>query len=306
MKKTILLFAGLAFLTFKNQAQTVVDIDGNVYNTLTIGTQVWLKENLKVTHYRNGDMIVSTTPDTLDISSESSPKYQWSYKGKDSLANIYGKLYTWHVVTDNRYLCPLGWHIPDTTEWSSLINYLGGNSLAGGKLKEIGTTHWNSPNTGADNTSDFTALPSGSKRASGKFNDIGTEAGWWTITPSIVPYAFGVFIEHNSMSCDIDDDGWNNGYSVRCIKDGTTRIMELNNFEKFQIYPNPTVDRVIINYTEKQNIKMQIYNVVGECVLKREFSSGTNDIDISSLMTGIYIIQLTGADWTVQRKLIKD
>ena len=124
---------------------TVTDIDGNVYNTVTIGTQVWMKENLKVTKYRNGDAIGITTPATLDIWGETSPRYQWAYDGNESNVATYGRLYTWYAVTDSRGVCPTGWHVPTDSEWTTLTDYLGGESVAGGKMKEAGTTHWNSP-----------------------------------------------------------------------------------------------------------------------------------------------------------------
>src|SRR4029078_12512714 len=134
---------------------TVTDIDGNVYHTVTIGTQVWMVENLKTTKYRNGDLIGTTIPATLDISSESTPKYQWAYKGEESNVATYGRLYTWYAVADSRNVCPTGWHVPSDAEWTTLTTYLGGESVAGGKLKENGTVHWESPNTGATNESGF-------------------------------------------------------------------------------------------------------------------------------------------------------
>src|SRR5688500_14669040 len=118
---------------------TVTDIEGNVYHTVTIGTQVWMAENLKTTKYRNGDLIGTTIPATLDISSESAPKYQWAYNGEESIVATYGRLYTWYAVTDSRNVCPTGWHVPSDAEWTTLTTYLGGESVAGDKLKENGT-----------------------------------------------------------------------------------------------------------------------------------------------------------------------
>ena len=129
-------------LSFKTYTGTVPDIDGNVYNTVTIGTQVWMAENLKTTKYRNGDLIGTTTPATLDISGESYTKYQWAYDGNESNVATYGRLYTWYAVTDTRNVCPTGWHVPTDAEWTTLTTFLGGESVAGGKLKETGTTHW--------------------------------------------------------------------------------------------------------------------------------------------------------------------
>ena len=120
---------------------TVVDIDGNSYKTVKIGSQEWMAENLKTTKYRNGDSIKTTIPSTLDLTNETSPKYQWAYGGIESNVATYGRLYTWYAVTDSRNVCPIGWHIPSDSEWTILTNYLGGINTAGGKMKEIGTTH---------------------------------------------------------------------------------------------------------------------------------------------------------------------
>ncbi len=144
-----------------NTVKDITDGDGNIYTTVTIGTQVWLNENLKTTRYRNGDIIGTTSPATLDIRGESEPKYQWVYNGDEDNAATYGRLYTWYVITDSRGLCPAGWHIPSNTEWGILDSFLGGGNLSGGKLKEAGTSHWLSPNIGADNSTGFTALPGG-------------------------------------------------------------------------------------------------------------------------------------------------
>lgn len=199
---------------------TVTDIDGNVYNTVTIGTQVWMKENLNVTKYRNGDAIGTTTPATLDTSGETSSKYQWAYNGDNNNVATYGRLYTWNAAIDNRGLCPTGWHIPSKVEWDTLTGYLGGFDVAGGHLKEVGTTHWQSPNTGADNSSGFTALPGGYRGFYGEFASMGGVAYIWTSTENGAEYANG----YNITSAD--DDGYTypsfgkqHGLSVRCVRD---------------------------------------------------------------------------------------
>src|SRR5512133_920538 len=111
MKKLLLITSTVFFIQTSNaQTETVTDIDGNVYQTVTIGTQKWMKENLKTTKYNNGDAIVTTNPATKDISGESTPKYQWAYAGNDSNVNTYSRLYTWHTATDTRKVCPTGWH----------------------------------------------------------------------------------------------------------------------------------------------------------------------------------------------------
>ena len=108
----------------KCQSDSVKDIDGNAYRTITIGTQVWIVENLKTTKYCNGDLIGTTTPATLNIEDESTPKYQWAYDGNESNVATHGRLYTWYVATDSRNVCPVGWHVPSDAEWTTLTDYL--------------------------------------------------------------------------------------------------------------------------------------------------------------------------------------
>ncbi len=209
----------------KDQQDTFIvkDVDGNVYNTIAIGTQIWMVENLKVTKYRNGDLIGTTTPDTLDISKESSPKYQWiyNYSENDSIHTLeaFGRLYTWYAVTDSRGVCPSGWHIPDDTEWTILADYLGGNSEAGGKLKETGIIHWDESNNGATNQTGFTAVPGGTRLRYGYFIYIGLSGFWWSSTQYYSKCGITRQLVHSDSLlywCAINK---RDGCSVRCIKD---------------------------------------------------------------------------------------
>jgi uncharacterized protein (TIGR02145 family) len=194
---------------------------GNVYTSVKIGNQEWLVENLKTTRYRNGDLIGTTSSPTLDITNESSPKYQWAYHGNESNVNAYGRLYTWYTVTDSRNICPTGWHVATAEEWNMLVTFSGGYSVAGGKLKETGTIHWQSPNGGATNETGFTALPGGSRNIDGTFTSIGNFGFWW----SFLEYSYStssVWIMYlNKENSDVYSDYYakNYGYSVRCIKD---------------------------------------------------------------------------------------
>jgi uncharacterized protein (TIGR02145 family) len=208
----------MAFTTQQGSGGTITDIDGNVYHTVTIGTQTWMKENLKVTHYCNGDLIGTTT---LNISSESAPKYQWAYEGNEGTVATYDRLYTWYAVTDSRNVCPISWHIPTDAEWTVLTEYLGGNSVAGGKLKETGITHWQSPNIGATNESDFTALPGGYRFIDGTFSNINSWGFWWSATIGINANleAWGWFLVYEASTVGKGSDGKNVGFSVRCVRD---------------------------------------------------------------------------------------
>jgi uncharacterized protein (TIGR02145 family) len=202
-----------------DDSNTVKDVDGNVYHTVIIGTQTWMVENLKTTKYRNGDLIGTTSPATLDNAGESISKYQWAYDGNESNVVTYGRLYTWYAVTDSRNLCPTGWHVPNDAEWTTLTDYLGGEGVAGGKLKETGTTHWHSPNTGATNETGFTALPGGARSNDGMFGLLGNNGVWWSATEGGTDYAFTRDMNDYSSYASGDGFGKQSGLSVRCVKD---------------------------------------------------------------------------------------
>lgn len=218
----ILIILGLGFFELQAQtnklSETVTDIDGNVYNTVVIGTQTWLKEDLKTTRYRNGDTIGTTYPATLDISHESNPKYQWPYDGDESNVATYGRLYTWYAATDSRGICPCGWHVSTDAEWDTLTTFLGGYFPAQAKLKEAGTLHWNSPNDGT-NESGFTALPGGN-RWNDKFVGIGEFTHWWTATEYYGKIARRRMLENKGVRGNYRGaSGKLVGWLVRCVKD---------------------------------------------------------------------------------------
>jgi uncharacterized protein (TIGR02145 family) len=201
----------------KETDNSITDSDGNVYNnTVTIGTQVWMTENLKTAKYSNGDSIGTTT---LDISNESAPKYQWAYNADERMVATYGRLYTWYAVTDSRNICPTGWHVPTDEDWTTLTTFLGGEEIAGGKLKETGTAHWLIPNAEATNETHFTALPGGYRYITGTFGYLGNKGFWWSSTEHSAP--LGYFRTISSIFGFVNGDGTNKqyGFSVRCIKD---------------------------------------------------------------------------------------
>ncbi len=165
----------------------VTDIDGNTYQTIKIGNQWWMAENLKVTHYRNGDAIPNVTDYTEWVYLTSGA--YCAYDNDNSHVATYGRLYNWYAVSDSRNVAPSGWHVSTFEEWQTLEDYLGGSSVAGGKLKEAGTSHWASPNTGATNESGFSALPSGYRsHVYGHYSAMGFYCDFWTSTENVAPY----------------------------------------------------------------------------------------------------------------------
>ena len=162
----------------------IIDIEGNVYKTIQIGTQTWMAENLKTTRYRNGDSIHNETVNSTWVAL-STGSYCWYYNDSSSYKATYGALYNWFAVNDSRNLAPKGWHIPTDDEWSTLTTYLGGVNVAGYKIKETGNMHWVSLDASVTNISGFTALPSGYRRGGvnyGTFGTIRSQEFMWTST----------------------------------------------------------------------------------------------------------------------------
>jgi uncharacterized protein (TIGR02145 family) len=200
-----------------NNNITVNDKDGNVYHTITIGTQVWMDENLKTTRFNDGTYIPLVT-DTTIWSNLDTIGYCWFENDSLTYKNPYGALYNWYTINTGK-LCPSGWHVPTDTEWTTLTTYLGGESEAGGKLKELGLIHWSYPNSGADNSSGFTALPGGSRLGNGTFNAFGIDGYWWSSTEYNGSYAWYRCMTNQLSSVSRYSFYKQYGFSVRCVKD---------------------------------------------------------------------------------------
>jgi uncharacterized protein (TIGR02145 family) len=209
-------------ITFTTPSK-IKDYDNNSYETVSIANQLWMSENLKATHFQNGDPLGTTTVPAFDISGESTPKYQWSYNGDDAFAAIYGKLYTYYAITDSRKICPAGWHIPTDTEWMTLESALGGYTIAGSSLKEAGTSHWISPyNSDATNASCFKALPGGYRNSTigaNTFSYIWNYGYWWSATEGDAGNAWVRTLFVQSTQISRISFGKKGGASVRCLKD---------------------------------------------------------------------------------------
>ena len=175
---------------------TCTDVENNNYPVVEIGSQIWMADNLKTAKYHNGDLIGTTTPSTLDIISETTPKYQWAYEGNESNVTTYGRLYTWYAVTDSRNVCPLGWHVPSDYEWTIMTNYISNNGYNYGsnnswiaKSLASGSGWAENPflSPGSigfepkkNNSSGFTALPGGYRWSDNTFYALVYNGCWWT------------------------------------------------------------------------------------------------------------------------------
>ena len=209
--------SAMSFTTQGVTTRTVTDIEGNVYHTVIIGTQEWMLENLKTTKYRDGTSIPNVTNNT-SWSNLTTGAY-CDYNNTPSNSATYGKLYNWYAATDAHNIAPTGWHVPTDAEWSTLITYLEGESVAGGKLKEIGTTHWISPNTGATNETGFTALPGGKRQYNRTFYGIGVIGCWWSATEYNATYAWYHGMGYGGSNAERNGDNKEVGFSVRCLRD---------------------------------------------------------------------------------------
>ena len=304
----LLIFFLILFFNIINFGQTVTDFDGNMYNTVTIGDQVWLKENLKSLHYSDGTEI----PDVM------------SYNNSDSLAEIYGRLYTWNatmndsIVPGTQGVCPCEWHVPTSAEWAELENFLGGYSVAGGKMKDTVAGYWQNPNTGATNSSGFSALPAGEFDAfytPNIFQLLNQYAVFWTSTQASTLKARERYLAYNSSASSIYDWYKVMNYSIRCVKDNSTDMEDgsvtPNKFKLMQNFPNPFNPTTIIQFetAHKIFISIKIFNVLGNeiaTLVNEEKPVGIYNIewDANGLPSGIYFCQLNTNNYNRSIKML--
>lgn len=240
MKNSTLLISFLAYSLFfpmivKGQVSaynpfvcgksSIKDIDLQTYKTVLIGTQCWMKENLRVTRYGDGTQIPldgsgSTTGNgTGETWSTRNNGARTVYAHNPNNLMIYGYLYNWYVLSNKYKLCPKGWHVPTDSEWATLISFLSGEPVAGGKLKATGTTLWLNPNAGAVNSSGFSALPGGYRKDDGNFNSISSNAFFWSATERSNVTAWNYYMDYNSSFVNKFNADKKIGAYVRCLMD---------------------------------------------------------------------------------------
>ena len=205
------------FRTMLKDLEIVKDIDGNVYDMVKIGNQTWMVKNLKTTRYNDGKPIPLVT-DSSDWASLSSPAYCWYDNEISSFKPSYGALYNGYTVNTGK-LCPTGWHVPSDSEWTALTTWLGGENVAGEKLKEIGVDYWVSPNAGANNESGFTALPGGLRYYDGIFHDFGFSGYWWSSSDYSESRAFFRYMDYEYSNVFRFNNLKKIGFSIRCLRD---------------------------------------------------------------------------------------
>jgi uncharacterized protein (TIGR02145 family) len=198
-----------------------VDVDGYKYKTVKIGAQEWFAENLRTKLYNDGSPIEMVTDDKLWANITTGA---WCYYNNDPSKNsMYGKLYNWYSVNrttnDNKNICPTGWKVPSDIDWNILVKYLGDEKESGGKMKEVGTNHWTSPNTDATNSSLFTALPGGFRYDYGDFFGFGVSGFWWSSSENYPSGAWFRFLNGFEGASYKGNDNKRYGFSIRCIKE---------------------------------------------------------------------------------------
>jgi len=343
MKKWLLLFVNILVFISLNNAQTLTDYDGNVYNTLTIGNQVWMKENLKTTHYADGTTIpLVNTKSSWDALTLTDKAYCW-YNDADSNKIKYGALYTWaaamhgassssSVPSGIQGVCPNGWHFPSDDEWTNLTIYLQNNDFnyngvvdtdsdwnSNNKIaKSLGAlTGWNKTTvigsvgnndySAYRNKSGFTALPAGSRFNDGSFINEGYSCAWWSSTDYYTNYAHARSLEATDVSMQYLFSPCFDGRSVRCIKGFSVSIEEKKAKDlkgSFIIYPNPANDFIIVdNLTSGECL--DFYNSLGNIVLRKHLHLSKEEVDISSLPAGIYFIKIKDGSRLIQQKFVK-
>jgi uncharacterized protein (TIGR02145 family) len=197
-------------------SETVKDQDGNSYKTVKIGTQTWMAENLKVTKYNDGTSIpVITDKKAWDTTNTAA---MCEYDNSNANGTTYGKLYNFYVVESSK-VCPIGWHVPSDQEWITMINFLGGDSIAGNKMKAIDNTLWTNLSSNSTNSSGFSGLPGGNRWADGVFDGITRHTTWQTSTEANSTSSFGRYISNTTANVGRSWTSKRYGLYIRCLKD---------------------------------------------------------------------------------------
>ena len=292
---------------------TTITYNGYTYGLVEIGGQCWLKENLRTTKYSDSTPI--NFPDTVHIQWEydTSGAYGW-YDNDSSAYSQYGAYYNWHAVDNSAGLCPTGWHVPTDCEWMYMEGAIGMSITdqeikgyrgtdEGGKLKD--TTLWSLPNTGATNSSGFTALPGGQCYYDGGFDLINKFGYWWTSSTEFLVYPLYRSIDYNFSTITRYSYYKNYGYSVRCIKDDTSSVVTMleKGFKnkKLTPYPNPFSTSTTIELPSEP-LTLSLYDVLGNKV-REEKVFGTSTIERGNLKKGVYIIVVRSRSTTYKAKL---
>jgi uncharacterized protein (TIGR02145 family) len=296
----------------KVPAQTVSDVDGNVYNTVTLGTQVWITGNLKTTKY-NDNLTIPLVTDPTAWALLSTPGYCWYNNDAGSYKATYGALYNWFAVNTGK-LCPTGWHVPTYDQWTVLTDYLTNNGYGyGGSGSDIGksmatksgwTTYYLAGSVGNDpasnNSSGFTAFPGGFRYIDGVFQEIGNVSYFWTSTEYSLLNSFMEYLSYNSFYCNWARSENLNGYSVRCLKDLSTDITSSSTLI-IEVYPNPVSGILNIDYKSENFETVSILNSQGVLMKKEKAITPGQQLDFSKYASGLYFLEFVKTSGEIKR-----
>jgi uncharacterized protein (TIGR02145 family) len=331
MRKGFLLITLTGLLSFNNFAQsTVSDVDGNEYHTVVIGSQIWMKENLRTTKYNDGSSIINPGTDPALWQYNYNGAYTWFNNDSATYSNLYGALYNWYAVSSTtnggRNICPLGWHVATHNDWTAMERAIctsgtcatdfpidittGGyrGTDEGGKLKDVGTTYWKTPNLSATNSSGFKALPGLMCDQSYTFStSIGEYCWWWTSTSFDMDYAWIRSLNYNNAKVS-RNHGWlkTSGLSVRCLNDVGLSLKENEVKAPIKIFPNPANNKVNLEILDYNNTTLEILNIEGRLLHTISLQSSNTTLDISDYPIGIYLIKVKSATNNSILKLIKN
>jgi uncharacterized protein (TIGR02145 family) len=305
MKKYHLFFVFILFQIGTCLAQTITDYDGNTYNTIVIGNQTWMKENLKVTHYQSGEPILSISDDNLWFTTKKGA--MCDYANLSANSNTYGKIYNFYAVSDTNNICPFGWHVPSDKEWDILVEFLGGAENAGGALKS--TTLWNLPNTGADNISGFSALPSGNRSGyDGTFSNLNKTGFYWSSTEDGSTGAW-IRILSSSKASIVRGNGngvMNDGFCVRCIKDSVVAAIQNTTIGKqSRMYPSITKEVIYFENNSQNDCRIYLFDLYGKKINCYLAKPGMNTFSLGGIKSGYYIARYSFGLELINDKIFK-
>lgn len=307
MKKSLFLLLFTLISLLKLHAQTVTDIDGNIYGTVVLGSQEWMTSNLKSLHFSNGDVIPHNfSPSAWSVLNQSSGA---DYYNNDPVTGAtYGVLYNWAAASNINNVCPTGWHVPSNQEWTTLINFAGGSATAGGLLKERDTAHWNYPNFNATNFTGFTALPGGLRHNTGGYQYLTDYGYWWTSSQGTAnpSFAYNVKMSYADEVVLQYESNQRGGFAIRCLKNANVETIELRDDLGFKLYPNPANSEVTISTTSSsfEGAKINLYNATGALILSEVMIGNSSTLNVSTLPSGYYAIVIEHATQLQRMKLI--
>lgn len=283
------------------QAQTVTDIDGNVYTTVTIDGRVWMAENLATSHYQDGTAIPLVSNATSWFNQLTLGARCFFFNDSALVAPDYGTLYNWNAVNDARNVCPTGWHVPSDAEWNAMTTFLdptvdpnwaGGTGTGtdiGNQLKEAGQAHWDVGN-GGTNSSGFTARGAGYRTSAGAFNYLTAFTYFWTSTYGQQGKAWIRSLNFNDPTIHrfIVDRLY--GASVRCIQDISTTVPEGPTPTGLKVYPNPATEAVQLAGLPPGAAQLRITDATGRVVRSVAVNGPTDRLHVEDLAPGVYLL----------------